>query len=159
MRLWHYGLIPVLPHKYLLKLWRDLVRMMKYKVSNKRIHYFYNYDKLKQMYYVNLVIWELNARYVNISPEDMHVYEEYFQKTFDYTKFNLTSSLDGLKEQTENRFPEQGITNLFSCYYDLLDWLNLGLIKPNPVMIKALGERFENVLTIMRYTEHTSKEE
>ena len=108
MRLWHYGLIPVLPNKMLVSQWRECVAIKrqweKGTLNHRLVSYVKDYDKAYFCNYITLVANEMDKRKIRFK-------EKYLDELFDFSA-NLNTFIPAM-------YPEHNSRYLQQCYYNL----------------------------------------
>lgn len=115
MRLWSYQLIPVLPDKMLVSQWRECIAIKrqweKGTLKHRLVSYVQEYNENLFLYYVRLVVEEMNKRDIN-----------YQRKYFDEIKVFCDN------KTLADRYTEHNDRYLKQCLYNLQEKADRGII-------------------------------
>lgn len=115
IRLWHYKLIPYLPREMLVAEWRECIAIKrqweKGTLKHRLVSYVQEYDEKLFLYYVRLVVEEMNKRGIN-----------YQRKYFDEIKVFCDN------KTLADRYPEHNDRYLKQCLYNLQEKADRGIV-------------------------------
>lgn len=121
MRLWHWGLIPVLPDKMLVSQWRECIAIKrqweKGTLNHKLVNYVMNYDKTYFFHYVTKIVTEFTVRNIKSNYKLFQEIGEFCLKT---EKDIILSN--------HCCYPEHNERYLKQCYYNLQEKADRGII-------------------------------
>ena len=131
MRLWHYELIPYLPREMLVAEWRECIAIKrqweKGALKHRLVSYVQEYDEKLFLYYVRLVVEEMNKRGIN-----------YQRKYFDEIKVFCDN------KTLADRYAEHNNRYLKQCLYNLQEKADRGIVSKEDW--KRIEDKFGGML-------------
>lgn len=118
MRLWHYELLPVLPDRFIIAEWREVIAIKrqweKGTLKHRLVSYVMDYDKTIFVEYVGRIYNECLKRNIKIRDKYWFEFLKFCDINYDFEKKNI--------------YPEHNERYLKQCYYNLQEKADRGII-------------------------------
>lgn len=128
MRLWDYRLLKVLPDRFIIAQWREVIAIKrqweKGTLKHRLVSYVMDYDKIYFMGYILSLIEEMRKRKINYN-------KIYYKEIFDFCEGFTTAN-----------YPEHNDRYLKQCLYNLQEKADRGIISQ---------EEWDNILYNVGY--------